>query len=133
MNVTARRTCPTPTLRSRSRNRKPTPSKYEREPSDMAVEMLTRILRALWVRHTLSIREQQVLFHYLYGRSPALTGERLGLRETTVHKHLHRVFARTRTSSRRELIDLGLEIARAQGISGSPVVCEEAPTLLRAA
>ena len=132
MNVTARRSCSALNARTRTRAAK-TKTKPEREPSDMAIEMLTRILRGLWLRYELSIRDQQILFHYLFGRTPEQTGARLSLRETTVHKHLHRVYAKTNPATRRELIELGLELARAHGIAGSSSVNPELPTLLRAA
>lgn len=93
----------------------------EREPSDMATEMLVRIIYGLSTCCTLSIIDQQVLFHYLFGRSAEATGQRLGIREATVDKHLQRIFASTKTDSRRALLHLGLSLAKQleAGLSGS--------------
>jgi DNA-binding CsgD family transcriptional regulator len=82
----------------------------------MANEMLIRIIKGLSTRAALSVVEQQVLYHFLFGRSAELTGARLGIRDTTVHKHLHRIYAKTRTESRRALIDLGVRLADEHGI-----------------
>lgn len=87
----------------------------------MAVEMLMRINRGLSTCWSLSIRDQQILYHFLFGRSAALTGTRLGLRETTVHKHLHRIYAKTGTVDRRGLIQLGLALAKQHGITPPPL------------
>ena len=91
-------------------------AKFEREPSDMAKELLHRVLGGLGRSMSLSVRDQQVLFHFLYGRSPALVGKQLDIRETTVHKHLHRIYARTGTESRRELLHLGRRLADQHGL-----------------
>jgi DNA-binding CsgD family transcriptional regulator len=91
--------------------RRPAP-KPEREVSDMAHEMLTRILGGLRRVVPLSERERAVLYQVLFGRTAEAAGARLGLRETTVHKHMHRVYARTGTSTRRELLELGLSVAK---------------------
>jgi DNA-binding CsgD family transcriptional regulator len=102
MNATARRSYS-------STSRQPRP---EREPSDMANEMLARVIKGLRTCCPLGARDQQVLYHYLFGRSAEATGQRLGIRETTVHKHLHRIFSKTHTDSRRELLELGLQLAK---------------------
>ena len=93
----------------------------------MATEMLIRILYGLSTRCTLSILDQQLLFHFLFGRSAALTAQRLGIREITVEKHLQRIYAATETDSRRGLLQLGLSLAK-QLESGSAQ-----PTSARAA
>jgi DNA-binding CsgD family transcriptional regulator len=98
----------------RLRSRLPRP---EREPSDMANEMLIRIIRGLSTSCTLSVLEQQILYHFLFGRSAELTGGRLGIREATVARHLHRIHAKTGTESRRDLLHLGLRLAEQHGIT----------------
>lgn len=94
-------------------------SRREREPSDMATEMLIRIIYGLSTRCTLSILDQQLLFHFLFGRSAELTGQRLGIREAMVAKHLQRIYARTETDSRRALLHLGLSLANALEVDTS--------------
>src|SRR5690606_22382392 len=89
MHVTARRS-----FSYRTRTRTPRP---EREPSDMANEMLVRIIFGLSTCCTLGILDQQILYHYLFGRSAELTARRLGIREATVARHLQRVHAKTKT------------------------------------
>lgn len=113
MNATARRIL---SSRTHSRTRSPRP---EREPSDMANEMLLRIICGLSTCCTLSILDQQVLYHFLFGRSAEQTARRLGIREATVAKHLHRIHAKTRTDSRRGLLELGLQLAKQHGITGT--------------
>lgn len=110
MNVTIRR----------SYSSRPFP-RPEREPSDMANEMLARVLAGLSTVIRLSERDEALLYHYLFGRTAEDTGHRLGLRETTVHKHLHRIYARTGTQTRRELLELGLSLAKQRGIGGKRV------------
>jgi DNA-binding CsgD family transcriptional regulator len=107
MNATARRPYS-------STSRKPRP---EREPSDMANEMLARVIKGLRTCCPLSDRDQHLLYHYLFGRSAEATGQRLGIRETTVHKHLHRIFTKTHTDNRRELLELGLRLAKQHRIA----------------
>jgi DNA-binding CsgD family transcriptional regulator len=108
------------------RSRKTRP---EREVSDMAHEMLVRIIKGLSGCCSLSVRDQQVLYHFLFGRSPEATGRRLGLRETTVHKHLHRIYARTRTDNRRALLELGHRLAKEQGVPAMRWAPAPAPAL----
>jgi DNA-binding CsgD family transcriptional regulator len=107
MNAAARRS-----YTSLSRQTRP-----EREPSDMANEMLARIIKGLSTCCPLDDRDQQLLCHSLFGRSAEATGQRLGIRETTVHKHLHRIFSKTHTDNRRELLELGLRLAKQHGIT----------------
>jgi DNA-binding CsgD family transcriptional regulator len=107
MNATARRS-----YASTSRQTRP-----EREPSDMANEMLARVIKGLATCCTLSARDQHLLYHYLFGRTAEATGQRLAIRDTTVHKHLHRIFTKTRTDSRRDLLELGLRLAKQHGIT----------------
>lgn len=82
----------------------------ERPVSDMAHEMLLRALAGLHRALLFGDRDEQVLYHYLFGRSCERIGAGLGLRESTVHRILHRVFARTRTKTRRELLHCGLRL-----------------------
>jgi DNA-binding NarL/FixJ family response regulator len=111
MNATARRSYS-------SISRQPRP---EREPSDMANEMLARVLEGIATCCPLTTRDQHLLYHYLFGRSAEATGQRLGIRDTTVHKHLHRIFSTTHTDSRRALLELGLRKAKQHGIAGKRI------------
>jgi DNA-binding CsgD family transcriptional regulator len=76
-----------------------------------AVDLLAPLVDALATRFALSPVETSVLGLVLAGRNCERIAARLGLRETTVHKHLHRVCAKTGTESRQELFDLGLRLA----------------------
>jgi DNA-binding CsgD family transcriptional regulator len=107
MNAAARRSYS-------SSSRLPRP---EREPSDMANEMLARVIKGLAMSCSLSARDQLLLYHYLFGRTAEATGQRLGVRETTVHKYLHRIYTKTHTDSRRELLELGLRVAKQHRIT----------------
>jgi DNA-binding CsgD family transcriptional regulator len=78
----------------------------------MATEMLVRIIHGLSTCCTLGILDQQLLYHFLFGRSAEVTGARLGVREATVEKHLQRIYAKTQTDSRRGLLELGLRLAK---------------------
>jgi DNA-binding NarL/FixJ family response regulator len=85
--------------------------KSERPISDMAHEMLTRVIAGLSTVIVLDKRDREVLYHYLFGRDSERVATELDLRETTVHKHLHYVFLRTQTTNRRALLQLGLALA----------------------
>jgi DNA-directed RNA polymerase specialized sigma24 family protein len=100
----------------RSYSSRPLP-RPERDPSDMANEMLARVLAGLSTVCRLDARDKTLLYHYLFGRSAEATGQRLGIRETTVHKHLHRIFLETNTETRRELLELGLRLAKQRGVA----------------
>jgi DNA-binding CsgD family transcriptional regulator len=89
-------------------------------PSDMANEMLTRIIEGLSRAFPLSPRERELLYHFLFGVSAAVTGERIGIRETSVHKHLHRIYAKSGTETRRGLLEFGLALANQHRIVGTP-------------
>lgn len=93
----------------------------------MATEMLIRIIYGLSTRCTLGILDQQLLFHFLFGRSAEATAQRLGVREATVDKHLRRIYAKTETDSRRGLLHLGLSLAKQLEASAA------GPTAARAA
>ena len=123
MNATARIETPRSSARrplSRRSSRFQARSSVDRAPSDMANEMLTRIIEGLRRAIPLSAREQELLYHFLFGHNAAATGERIGIRETSVHKHLHRVYAKTGTNNRRALLEYGLRLANQHGIVGSP-------------
>ncbi|PRQ09904.1 hypothetical protein ENSA7_03620 [Enhygromyxa salina] len=45
---------------------------------------------------------------------------RLRIRETSVHKHMHRIFAATQTNSRKRLLDLALRLAARRSASPAP-------------
>ncbi|PRQ05669.1 LuxR C-terminal-related transcriptional regulator [Enhygromyxa salina] len=108
-----------PLRRHGSRSQFRPTSSVDRVPSDMAVELLTRIIEGLGRAFPLSARERELLRHFLFGHDAAATGERLGIRETSVHKHLHRIYAKSGTNNRRGLLQHGLRLAnRAQLGSG---------------
>lgn len=86
-------------------------NKFERPVSDMAHELLVRIIGGLGTTIVLDRRDREVLYHYLFGRNPEQVAAELGLRDTTVHKHLHRVFLRTGVETRRGLLELGRELS----------------------
>lgn len=122
MNATARIETPRPLARrplARRSSRSQARSSVERVPSDMANEMLTRIIEGLSRALPLSARERELLHHFLFGHSAAATGEKLGIRDTSVHKHLHRLYAKSGTNSRRSLMEYGLRLANRYGIVGS--------------
>lgn len=83
----------------------------------MANEMLARVIKGLATCCPLGERDQALLYHYLFGRTAEATGQRLGIRETTVHKHLHRIYSKTGTETRRELLELGLRLAKQHQIN----------------
>ncbi|PRP90158.1 Bacterial regulatory protein, luxR family [Enhygromyxa salina] len=82
-------------------------------------ELIKRLVDSLERAFRLGEYELQVVHHVLFGRSCGAIAWRLGIRETTVHKHLHRLFAKTRCDSRRELYDLALRLAARDEIVGS--------------
>ena len=83
----------------------------------MTSELIEKLVGALLSSFTLGEWEEQVVHHMLFGRSSHAIAYRLGIRETTVHKHMHRVFAKTSTQDRRGLYELGLRLAAVQSIS----------------
>jgi DNA-binding NarL/FixJ family response regulator len=82
----------------------------------MTSELVDRLVDALMAAFALSEWEEQVVHHMLFGRSCHAIGRKLGIRETTVHKHIHRVFGKTHTQDRRGLYDLALRLAAVQAI-----------------
>lgn len=87
----------------------------------MALELIEQIVDALMAGFAFNEYEEQVVHHMLFGRSCHAIGDRLGIRETTVHKHMHRVFAKTGTQDRRGLYDLALRLAAVRSIAPSPL------------
>lgn len=84
-------------------------------------DLLPRLATTLAARVGLSARERAVLEHLLFGRRDDAIATRLGLRVTTVHKHMHRIFAKTKTASRSELFDLALrQTVRAECFTAAP-------------
>jgi DNA-binding NarL/FixJ family response regulator len=102
MNATARALAPAP---------RPQPQVDQDEQLLRTNELIVLLFDALVRSHRFSARERAVLRHVLLGRSSAVIAQRLGLRETTVHKHMHSIFARTGTDGRRRLYDLALRLA----------------------
>ncbi|HLT36791.1 MAG TPA: LuxR C-terminal-related transcriptional regulator [Enhygromyxa sp.] len=79
-------------------------------------ELVVLLLDALVRSHRFSARERAILGHVLLGRSSGAIARALRLRETTVHKHMHAIFARTGVADRRRLFDLALRLAATQTI-----------------
>lgn len=78
--------------------------------------LIVQLFDALVQTHRFSGRERAVLQQVLLGRSSVVIARRLGLRETTVHKHMHSIFARTSTDGRQRLYDLALRLAAQRSI-----------------
>lgn len=74
-------------------------------------ELVALLFDALVRTHRFSARERAVLRHVLLGRNANVIGRRLGLRESTVHKHMHSIFTRTKTDGRQRLYELALRLA----------------------
>lgn len=76
-----------------------------------ANQLIALLFDALVHSYRFSVRERAILRHVLLGRSSAAIARRLGLRESTIHKHMHSIFARTGTDGRQRLHDLALRLA----------------------
>jgi DNA-binding NarL/FixJ family response regulator len=83
--------------------------------------LTARLVDALIETYTLGEAEQQIVNHLLFGRSSKAIAQRLGIRETTVHKHMHRIFAKTKTDNRRELFDFALRLSAQRSFTGRRV------------
>lgn len=112
MNATVRldvaRTLPTPPLPCTL------PQRNETERCVRGSEVIDRLVDALLGVFTLTAYEEQVAHHMLFGRSCEAIAWRLGIRGTTVHKHMHRIYAKTGACDRGELYSIALRLA-AQG------------------
>jgi DNA-binding NarL/FixJ family response regulator len=109
MNATARALAP------RSLPRPVAPVEQDEQlvrTSELAVLLLDALVRS----YRFSARERAILGHMLLGRHAGAIARTLRLRETTVHKHMHAIFARTKTDDRRRLFDLALRLAAQQTI-----------------
>ena len=98
-------TLPTPALPSTL------PQRNETERCVRQSEVINRLVDALLTGFELSVYEEQVVAHMLAGRSCEAIAWRLGIRSTTVHKHMHRIYAKTGTSERGDLYRLALRLA----------------------
>lgn len=94
----------------------PPPAGQEDEHANRTNALISQLVDALVSAHRLSDYEEQVIHHVLFGRSCGAIAWRLGLRETTVHKHMHRILAKTGCDARRDLYTLGLRLAARAGI-----------------
>lgn len=99
------RTLPTPALPSTL------PHRNETQRCVRHSEVVNQLVDALLTGFELSVYEEQVVHHMLLGRSCESIAWRLGIRNTTVHKHMHRIYAKTGTSDRAELYRLALWLA----------------------
>lgn len=79
-------------------------------------ELVVLLLDALIRTYRFSARERAILGHLLLGRHSQAIARALRLRESTVHKHMHAIFARTKTPDRRRLFDLALRLAAQQTV-----------------
>jgi DNA-binding CsgD family transcriptional regulator len=113
MNATVRldvaRTLPTPPLPITL------PQRNDSERCVRTDEVVDHLVDALLLAFELTVYEEQVAHHMLLGRSCESIAWRLGIRGTTVHKHMHRVYAKTRTSERPDLYRLALRLAAQSG------------------
>lgn len=82
-------------------------------------DLLAPLVEALAATFTLSEVEVEIVRLLLANRSCARIALRLGLRETTVHKHLHRICAKTNTNGREQLFDLGLRLSARESVVSS--------------
>jgi DNA-binding CsgD family transcriptional regulator len=109
MNATVRldvaRTLPTPPLPCTL------PQRNETERCVRSSKVIDRLVDALLGVFTLTAYEEQVAHHMLFGRSCEAIAWRLGVRSTTVHKHMHRIYAKTSARDRGELYAIALRLA----------------------
>lgn len=113
MNATARALSPR-ALAPRSLPRAVAPIDTNQNGQEDVVrtgELVVLLLDALVRTYRFSARERAILGHLLLGRHSGAIARALRIRETTVHKHMHAIFARTRTDDRRRLFDLALRLA----------------------
>lgn len=82
-------------------------------------QLIHRLVDSLERSFPLDEWEQQVVHHVLFGRSCGAIAWRLGIRETTVHKYMHRLFAKTGCDCRKDIYDLALRLAAREQIFGS--------------
>lgn len=101
----------------------PPPVGQEDKHTVRTSELISRLVDALVHTFKLSEYEEQVVHHVLFGRSSGAIAWRLGIRETAVHKHMHRILFKTGCDERRDLYDLSLRLAARAGTRGrSPIV-----------
>jgi DNA-binding CsgD family transcriptional regulator len=116
MNATVRldvaRTLPTPPLPCTL------PQRNETERCARTSEVIDRLGDALLQVFSLTIYEEQVVHHMLFGRSCEAIAWRLGIRSTTVHKHMHRIYAKTGSRDRAELYAIALRLAAQRSDAG---------------
>jgi DNA-binding CsgD family transcriptional regulator len=98
-------------------SRRPPAARVDREEQAVRTnELVVLLLDALVRTFRFSDRERAVLGHVLCNRSSLVIARLMGIRETTVHKLMHSIFARTATEDRRRLFDLALRLAAQQCI-----------------
>ncbi|WP_219907894.1 LuxR C-terminal-related transcriptional regulator, partial [Enhygromyxa salina] len=98
-------------------------TRTRRDPTTHGVRVsayLRQLVDAATEAFAFTQRERHVLHHVLYGRSTQVIAARLRIRETSVHKHMHRIFAATQTNSRKRLLDLALRLAARRSASPAP-------------
>jgi DNA-binding CsgD family transcriptional regulator len=109
MNATVRldvaRTLPTPPLPCTL------PQGNETERCTRTSMVIDRLVDALLGTFPLTAHEEQVVHHMLFGRSCEAIAWRLGIRSTTVHKHMHRIYAKAGARDRGELYAIALRLA----------------------
>ncbi|PRQ03150.1 LuxR C-terminal-related transcriptional regulator [Enhygromyxa salina] len=98
----------------------PPPQGKEEEHAIRTSELIGRLVDVLVSTFSLTAYEEQVVHHVLFGRSSGAIAWRLGIRETAVHKHMHRILFKTRCDERRDLYDLSLRLAARIGAGGRP-------------
>jgi len=88
------------------------------ETSTQGRAMLRELERALARSFQFTRRERLVVRQLLSGESVDHIARRLELRVTSVHKHMHRIFAKTRTEGRQRLLRLAFRLAAHRRIAG---------------
>ena len=83
-----------------------------RPDAPIGIKAVVMTLMLSLVQHfDFSEREQDVLQLILLGRDNDLISQRLGIGVAATRWHVHAVFNKTETSSRKDLIDLGLRLS----------------------
>ena len=100
------------------RNNLVCPLRTTRTPTE-GQAMVRELAKALMRRFRFTRRERTILRQLVAGQSVDRIARQLDIRVTSVHKHMHRIFAKTGTEGRQPLIKLGMRLAAHRRIVGS--------------
>lgn len=81
------------------------------EGSREGQEMVRELEKALARTYRFTRSERLILRELVAGASVESIARGLELRTTSIHKHMHRIFAKTRTEGRQALLKLGMRLA----------------------